>query len=120
MPFVLKAGKALNDKKAEIRIQLRPTPHYVFGGEPEAMRNEVGGSVGGLVGVRRLSTGCLGCLIAGVVRAEHAGGVLCPWVCPCTFACVCSGCLKALGPCPCAHSCMCSWWCACSPMRPSI
>ena len=46
MPFVLKAGKALNDKKAEIRIQLRPTPHYVFGGEPEAMRNEVGGRWG--------------------------------------------------------------------------
>lgn len=42
MPFVLKAGKALNERKAEIRVQLRATPHFVFGGEPESMRNEVG------------------------------------------------------------------------------
>jgi glucose-6-phosphate 1-dehydrogenase len=57
VPFVLKAGKALNDKKAEIRIQLRPTPHYVFGGEPEAMRNEVGGWE---CGWGEEATGCLG------------------------------------------------------------
>jgi hypothetical protein len=43
VPFVLKAGKALNERKAEIRVQLRSTPHFVFGGEPESMRNEVGG-----------------------------------------------------------------------------
>lgn len=42
VPFVLKAGKALNERKAEIRVQLRSTPHFVFNGEPEAMRNEVG------------------------------------------------------------------------------
>ncbi|KAL4419711.1 hypothetical protein ABPG75_006809 [Micractinium tetrahymenae] len=41
VPFVLKAGKALNDRKAEIRVQLRPTPHFVFGGNPERMRNEL-------------------------------------------------------------------------------
>lgn len=41
MPFVLKAGKALDDRKAEIRVQLRPTPHFVFGGDPETARNEV-------------------------------------------------------------------------------
>jgi glucose-6-phosphate 1-dehydrogenase len=38
---VLKAGKALNERKAEIRVQLRATPHFVFNGEPESMRNEV-------------------------------------------------------------------------------
>lgn len=42
VPFVLKAGKALNDRKAEIRVQLRPTPHFLFGGDPETQRNEVG------------------------------------------------------------------------------
>lgn len=42
VPFVLKAGKALNDRKAEIRIQLKSTPHFIFGaGDPEAMRNEL-------------------------------------------------------------------------------
>ncbi|EFN53828.1 hypothetical protein CHLNCDRAFT_36395 [Chlorella variabilis] len=41
VPFVLKAGKALNERKAEIRVQLRSTPHFVFNGEPEAMRNEL-------------------------------------------------------------------------------
>lgn len=41
VPFVLKAGKALNERKAEIRVQLRATPHFVFNGEPESMRNEV-------------------------------------------------------------------------------
>ena len=43
VPFVLKAGKALNDRKAEIRVQLRATPHFVFGGDPEAQRNEARG-----------------------------------------------------------------------------
>ncbi|KAI3425139.1 hypothetical protein D9Q98_008910 [Chlorella vulgaris] len=41
VPFVLKAGKALNERKAEIRVQLRATPHFVFNGEPESMRNEL-------------------------------------------------------------------------------
>ncbi|PSC70121.1 glucose-6-phosphate 1-cytoplasmic isoform [Micractinium conductrix] len=41
VPFVLKAGKALNDKKAEIRVQMRATPHYIFPGQPEATRNEL-------------------------------------------------------------------------------
>ena len=40
MPFILKAGKALNERKAEIRIQLRPTAHFIFGGDPDASRNE--------------------------------------------------------------------------------
>ncbi len=47
VPFVLKAGKALDDRKAEIRVQLRPTPHFVFGGDPETARNEVRNSTGG-------------------------------------------------------------------------
>jgi hypothetical protein len=78
VPFVLKAGKALNDKKAEIRIQLRPTPHYVFGGEPEAMRNEVGGWE---CGWGEEATGCLGVCDC---RCSACGACvsLCPWVCP--------------------------------------
>ena len=34
--------RCLSTLQAEIRVQLRPTPHYVFGGNPDAMRNEVG------------------------------------------------------------------------------
>lgn len=30
VPFILKAGKALNEKRSEIRIQLRPTPGDIF------------------------------------------------------------------------------------------
>lgn len=41
MPFILRAGKALNERKAEIRVQLRSTPHFVFEGDRETMRNEV-------------------------------------------------------------------------------
>lgn len=34
--------QALNERKAEIRIQLRSTPHFIFGGnDPDAMRNEL-------------------------------------------------------------------------------
>ena len=47
MPFILKAGKALNERKAEIRIQLRPTPHFIFGGNPDASRNEARAGGGG-------------------------------------------------------------------------
>ena len=43
MPFIMKAGKALNDTKAEIRVQLKPTPHFLFeaDADPQTMRNEV-------------------------------------------------------------------------------
>eukprot|EP00887_Chlorella_sp_A99_P005935 scaffold29.g5935.t1 len=43
VPFILRAGKALNDRKAEIRIQMRSTPHFIFGADsdPEQMRNEL-------------------------------------------------------------------------------
>ena len=41
VPFVIKAGKALDGRKAEIRLQLRATPHWLFGGDPESMRNEL-------------------------------------------------------------------------------
>jgi glucose-6-phosphate 1-dehydrogenase len=41
VPFILKAGKALDERKAEIRIQLRSTPHFVFEADPEEMRNEI-------------------------------------------------------------------------------
>ena len=47
VPFILKAGKALDERKAEIRVQLRATPHNLFvgggGPDPEQMRNEVCG-----------------------------------------------------------------------------
>ena len=33
VPFILKAGKALNEKRSEIRIQLRPTPGDIFAGD---------------------------------------------------------------------------------------
>jgi glucose-6-phosphate 1-dehydrogenase len=35
VPFILKAGKGLNEKRSEIRIQLRPTPGDIFGGDGE-------------------------------------------------------------------------------------
>jgi glucose-6-phosphate 1-dehydrogenase len=39
---VLRAGKALGERKAEIRLQLRETPHYIFpGAPPDRMRNEI-------------------------------------------------------------------------------
>ena len=36
VPFILKAGKALNEKRSEIRIQLRQTPGDIFGDQPAA------------------------------------------------------------------------------------
>lgn len=36
VPFILKAGKALNEKRSEIRIQLRPTPGDIFADGSEA------------------------------------------------------------------------------------
>lgn len=41
VPFILKAGKALNERKAEIRLQLRAPPHNIFPGDHEHMRNEM-------------------------------------------------------------------------------
>ena len=36
VPFILKAGKALDDRKAEIRVQFKPAPagSYMFDGRP--------------------------------------------------------------------------------------
>lgn len=41
MPFVLRAGKALSERKAEVRLQLRPPAHFIFPGDADAMRNEI-------------------------------------------------------------------------------
>ena len=41
VPFVLRAGKALSERKAEVRLQLRPPPHFIFPGDADAMRNEI-------------------------------------------------------------------------------
>jgi glucose-6-phosphate 1-dehydrogenase len=41
VPFYIKAGKALEERKAEIRIQLKATPHFLFGENPDEMRNEI-------------------------------------------------------------------------------
>lgn len=37
VPFILKCGKGLNERKAEIRIQFRPLPHKLYSAE----RNEL-------------------------------------------------------------------------------
>jgi len=39
VPFILKCGKALNERKAEVRIQFRDVPGDIFGGQ--AVRNEL-------------------------------------------------------------------------------
>lgn len=42
VPFILKAGKALNERKVEIRVQMRPTVANLWQEEnPEALRNEL-------------------------------------------------------------------------------
>ena len=41
VPFVIRAGKALNERKTEVRLQLHATPKFIFQGDPEDMRNEV-------------------------------------------------------------------------------
>jgi len=33
VPFVMRAGKAVNETKDEIRLQLKPSPHMVLGVE---------------------------------------------------------------------------------------
>ena len=39
VPFIMKSGKALNERKAEVRIQYRDVPGDIFGGT--AIRNEL-------------------------------------------------------------------------------
>ncbi len=39
VPFILRAGKALNERKAEVRVQFRDVPGDIFGGN--AVRNEL-------------------------------------------------------------------------------
>lgn len=39
VPFILRCGKALNERKAEVRIQYRDVPGDIFGGQ--AVRNEL-------------------------------------------------------------------------------
>ena len=41
VPFIIRAGKALNERKTEIRLQLHATPKFIFPGHAEEMRNEV-------------------------------------------------------------------------------
>eukprot|EP00271_Cylindrocystis_brebissonii_P016091 TRINITY_DN39291_c0_g1_i1.p1 TRINITY_DN39291_c0_g1~~TRINITY_DN39291_c0_g1_i1.p1 ORF type:complete len:526 (-),score=130.76 TRINITY_DN39291_c0_g1_i1:704-2281(-) len=40
VPFIMKAGKALNERKAEIRVQFKDVPGDIFGGETKGGRNE--------------------------------------------------------------------------------
>lgn len=41
VPFIIKAGKALNERKADIRIQLREPPLFIFTGDSHYQRNEL-------------------------------------------------------------------------------
>ena len=41
MPFIMKAGKALGERKAEVRIQFRASSHLLHGDHTEGMRNEL-------------------------------------------------------------------------------
>ncbi|KAK3258271.1 hypothetical protein CYMTET_32677, partial [Cymbomonas tetramitiformis] len=41
VPFILKAGKALNEKRSEIRIQLKNVPGDLFEEEPQQVPNEL-------------------------------------------------------------------------------
>ncbi len=41
VPFIIKAGKAMDDKKCDVRIQLRSPPTFIFDGNPELLRNEI-------------------------------------------------------------------------------
>lgn len=41
VPFILKCGKALNERKAEIRIQFREPPNALFRGPAAAHNNEL-------------------------------------------------------------------------------
>lgn len=46
VPFIMKAGKSLNERKAEMRIQFKDAPasDFIFKGEP-CPRNELGRSL---------------------------------------------------------------------------
>eukprot|EP00977_Amphora_coffeiformis_P027377 scaffold34607_cov177-Amphora_coffeaeformis.AAC.5 len=50
VPFILKAGKALNERKAEMRVQFKDAPgaYYLFKGE-HTPRNELGELRDGLI-----------------------------------------------------------------------
>ena len=41
VPIIIRAGKALSEKKTEIRLQLHATPHFIFPGDSAHMRNEI-------------------------------------------------------------------------------
>lgn len=41
VPFIIRAGKALNERKTEVRLQLHATPKFIFEGNAEQMRNEM-------------------------------------------------------------------------------
>ena len=44
VPFIMKAGKALDDKKVEIRVQFRPVPALLFPHDENTTRNELVGA----------------------------------------------------------------------------
>ena len=44
VPFILKAGKALNSRKAEIRVQFKDVPGDIFGSEFPARHRHTGGT----------------------------------------------------------------------------
>lgn len=41
VPFILKAGKALDERKAEIRVQFKSVAAELFGNDPDTTRNEL-------------------------------------------------------------------------------
>jgi len=41
VPFVMKAGKALNERKVEIRVQFKPPAAGIHGSRMNEMRNEL-------------------------------------------------------------------------------
>ena len=67
MPFIMKAGKALGERKAEVRIQFRNSSHLLHGQATEGMRNE-------LV-VRAPCPGCCGIVAGAPGSGLHGVGV---------------------------------------------
>lgn len=41
VPFIMKAGKALNERKTEVRMQLRPSPHAAMFASTASQNNEL-------------------------------------------------------------------------------
>lgn len=41
VPFIMKAGKALNERKTEVRMQLRPSPHAGMFASTASQNNEL-------------------------------------------------------------------------------